>query len=375
MFNVAALATLAAATGAMAQSSVTLFGIVDVGVQNASQGGVSKTQMSHSGNSSSQLGFKGTEDLGSGMSASFHFEGAVAVPNGNSSGLTFGRRSTLDLAGAFGAVRLGRDYTPSFWNHTVYDPFGTVGSGAGSDTSLGWNASGANALTAARTNNGVSYLYNFANNSASAMGQQGVTVQLTYALPGNVSGTIANGKYTGGRVGYNAGPLTLAAAYAESNAGTAAQLGAAFVPAAGIVPAATTTYKETNVAGSYDLGFANLMGKWGTNDSSVANTKQTFWSIGAKVPAGPGYIPVSFNSVSQNNTAKTGADKFAIGYVYNLSTRTALYGTYAKIDNKNGGQYAFTGGNGGFNPGLNGTAAPTAGADGTAYDFGIRHTF
>jgi predicted porin len=366
----------------MAQSSVTLFGTVDVGVQNASQGGVSKTQMSHSGTSSSALGFKGTEDLGSGMSASFHFEGTVAVQNGNAAGLAFTRRSTLDLAGAFGAVRLGRDYTPTFWNHTVYDPFGTVGSGAGSDTSLGWNASGANALTAARTNNGVSYLYNFANNSGSAVGNQGVTVQLTYALPGNLSTGIANGKYTGGRVGYNAGPLTLAAAYSESNAGTAAQLGSNFsatvggVTFAGITPATNVTYKETNIAGSYDLGVANLMGKWGTNDSSVANTKQTFWSIGAKVPAGPGYIPVSFNSVSQNNTAKTGADKFAIGYVYNLSPRTALYGTYAKIDNKNNGQYTFMGGNGGFTPALNGgAAAPTPGADGTAYDFGIRHNF
>jgi predicted porin len=360
----------------MAQSSVTLFGIVDVGVQHASQGGVSKTQMSHSGNSSSQLGFKGTEDLGSGMSASFHFEAPIAVQTGNSGGLTFTRRSTLDLAGAFGAVRLGRDYTPTFWNHTVYDPFGTVGSGSGADTSLGWNASGANALTAARTNNGVSYLYNFGANSGSAVGNQGVTLQATYALPGNTSGTIANGKYTGARLGYNAGPLTLAAAYSESNAATAAQLPAPFPAAvAGIVPAATTTYKESNIAGSYDLGVANLMGKWGTNNSSVAGTKQTFWSIGAKVPAGPGYIPVSFNSVKQNNTAGTGADKFAVGYVYPLSPRTALYTTYAKISNKNGGQYAFTGGNGGFNPALNGTAAPTAGANGTAYDFGIRHTF
>jgi len=343
-----------AATASFAQSSVTIWGVADAGVTKQSQGGVSKTYLSSSGLSSSQLGFRGTEDLGGGMSASFWLEAGMTIDNGTAAGVAFQRRSTLDVAGSFGAIRLGRDYTPSFWNHTVYDPFGTLGSGAGSNITLVAPAQ-ANALTAARTNNGISYLYNFSNNSGSAVGQQGVTVQATYALAENLSTAVANGKYAGARVGYNGGPLTLAVATAKSNAA-----------------AGTVEYKETNVGASYDLGVANVMAKFGTNDSNVAGTKFTWSSIGAKVPMGAGYIPVSYNTVKQNNAAGSTGNQFAIGYVHNLSKRTAVYTAYSKISNKNGAAYGFLGGNGGFNPGALGTATNNGA---TGFDLGLRHSF
>jgi predicted porin len=349
-----ALAAVAATGAAFAQSSVTIWGVADAGVTKQSQGGVSKTYLSSSGLSSSQLGFRGTEDLGGGMSASFWLEAGMTVDNGTAAGVAFQRRSTLDLAGSFGAIRLGRDYTPSFWNHTMYDPFGTLGSGAGSNITLVAPAQ-ANALTAARTNNGISYLYNFAANGASVMGQQGVTAQVTYALAENLSTAVANGKYAGARVGYNAGPLTLAVATAKSNAA-----------------AGTVEYKETNVGASYDLGVANVMAKFGTNDSNVAGTKFTWSSIGAKVPMGAGYIPVSYNTVKQNNAAGSTGNQFAIGYVHNLSKRTAVYTAYSKISNKNGAAYGFLGGNGGFSSGALGTATNNGG---TGFDLGLRHAF
>ena len=352
MFALAALAAISSTS--FAQSSVTLWGVADAGIAKQSQGGVSKTYLSSSGLSSSQLGFRGTEDLGGGMSASFWLESGLTIDNGTASGVAFQRRSTVDLAGGFGAIRLGRDYTPSFWNHTVYDPFGTLGSGAGSNITLVAPAQ-ANALTAARTNNGVSYLYNFAANGASAVGQQGVTAQVTYALAENVSTAVANGKYVGARLGYNAGPLTLALATAKSNAATG-----------------TVEYKETNIGGSYDLGVANVMAKFGTNDSNVAGTKFTWSSIGAKVPMGAGYIPVSFNTVKQDNAAGSKGNQFAIGYVHNLSKRTAVYTAYSKISNKNGASYGFLGGNGGFSSGALGTAANNGG---TGFDLGVRHSF
>ena len=146
-----ALAVLAAAGAASAQSSVTLFGIVDATVQRVSNsdGGPSVTRLTNSGYNSSRLGFRGTEDLGGGMSASFWLEagmnnddgqGAATNTNNQASrcrllacngrqGLTFNRRSTVSLAGGWGELRLGRDYTPQFWNLTVFDPFGTNGAG------------------------------------------------------------------------------------------------------------------------------------------------------------------------------------------------------------------------------------------------------
>jgi len=375
-----ALAALAA-TSAFAQSTVTIWGIADAAYANYSQGGVSRSFMTTSGNASSQLGFKGTEDLGGGMSASFWLEaqlnndtgagggfnstntvfpggttGTNTSPTNNSNGgLFFNRRSTIDLAGSFGAIRMGRDYTPSFWNHTVFDPFGTLGAGAGSNITL---AGKINTLTAARTNNGFSYLYGIAPNGGShALGSTGVYAQVTYALAENLSNsaTGAAGQYQGARAGYANGPLNVAVAYSESNAtiGTA------------------TKYKETNIAGSYDLGVVNLMAMAGTNDvSTAAMSKQTYYRIAAKIPMGAGYIPVSFNTVSYNDAAKSGADQFAIGYVYNLSKRTALYGTYSAISNKNGGTYTFLGGNGGGASGL-----PATSANGTGYDIGLRTSF
>jgi len=338
-----ALAALAA-SASFAQSSVTIWGVVDAGIQNAKQNGVSKTQLTSSGLSSSQLGFRGTEDLGGGMSASFWLESALQNDS-NATAFTFHRRSTLDLAGNFGAIRLGRDYTPSFWNHTVFDPFGTLGSGAGSNIT----GKGQNATTGARTNNGVSYLYGFGANAGSSVGT-GLYVQATHAFAENLSTAAKTNQYQGVRVGYNAGPLNAAVATAEVVNGSYKD-------------------KETNVGASYDLGVAQVLAKFGTNTVGGATEKKYTWtSIGAKVPMGNGYIPVSYNT-SKNDVDSKKADQFAVGYVYNLSKRTAAYATYSKITNKNGADYGFNGGNYGFASGL------TATGNGTAYDIGLRHSF
>jgi predicted porin len=129
-----ALAVMAAAGAASAQSSVTLFGIVDINynyIKGDGNGHVSR--LTDSGYNSSRLGFRGTEDLGGGMSASFWLEAGVNPDNGTGDtteheqpgcrplrwyrvgarqGLVFNRRSTVSLAGNWGEVRLGRDYGP-----------------------------------------------------------------------------------------------------------------------------------------------------------------------------------------------------------------------------------------------------------------------
>ena len=345
-----ALAALAA-TATFAQSSVEIWGIVDAGVQNAKQNGVSKTQLTTSGNASSQLGFRGTEDLGGGMKASFWMEGTLVNDTGTPAGLQFGRRSTLDLSGSFGAVRLGRDYTPTFWSHTVFDPFGTLGSGAGSNITLG--AANSNATTAARTSNGVSYLYNVAANGGShALGSQGLYAQVTHAFGEQPSTAAAQtNQYQGARVGYASGPWNVA------------------VSTGNTVVSASAKDKHSNIAGSYDLGVAQLMAINASFTNGTTNVKWTSNQIGAKIPMGAGYIPVSY-AVAKNNTNSQEANQFAIGYVHNLSKRTALYTAYSSISNKNGAGFTFLGGNGGYNAGLT-----AAGANGTGIDLGIRHSF
>jgi predicted porin len=122
-----ALAVLAASGAAMAQSSVTLFGVVDATVRYV-DGGTNGNiwSLTNSGYNSSRLGFRGTEDLGGGLSASFWLEAGVNNDNGTGSatstnntlagsgssntgtqGLTFNRRSTVSLAGTWGEVASG----------------------------------------------------------------------------------------------------------------------------------------------------------------------------------------------------------------------------------------------------------------------------
>ena len=130
--SLTAIAALAVTGLAAAQSSVTMFGVVDAGVsyqsatsRDAATGASSKqtrTTLSNSGYNSSRIGFRGTEDLGGGLAASFWLEAPITNDDGATGISTFNRRSTVSLSGGFGELRLGRDYTPTFWNDTVFDP-------------------------------------------------------------------------------------------------------------------------------------------------------------------------------------------------------------------------------------------------------------
>ena len=205
--SLVALAILAAAGVASAQSSVTLFGVVDATVAHGSGSGIgssSKSQITNSGYNSSRIGFRGTEDLGGGMRAGFWVEGGMNNDEGTGlaagGGMNWARRSTVSLLGGFGEVRLGRDYTPTFFNKTVFDPFGT--NGLGSELNVE-STLGSGATTLVRASNMVSYFL-------PAMG--GIYGQVSVAAGENVPGN----KYLGGRIGYSGGPVNVAVAYGKT---------------------------------------------------------------------------------------------------------------------------------------------------------------
>src|SRR5688572_40735 len=122
--SLVALAALAVAGVASAQSSVTLFGVVDASVSSYSNKSdlaipsltnpflvdsikVKRTALANSGYNSSRLGFRGTEDLGGGLAASFWLEAPISNDDGQQGVATFARRSTVSLSGGFGEIRLG----------------------------------------------------------------------------------------------------------------------------------------------------------------------------------------------------------------------------------------------------------------------------
>src|SRR5688572_5445505 len=224
-----ALAVMAAAGAASAQSSVTLFGIVDATLQWSKGGsGDVRFRVTNSGYNSSRLGFRGTEDLGGGMAASFWLEAGVNNDDGSGQntvvnsgtglttgggGLTFNRRSTVSLSGGWGELRLGRDYTPTFWNLTVFDPFGTNGSGttATLQTSATLTTPGTGVNTV-RASNSIGYFF-----PANIGGVYGQVQYAENELPNNTGAGVDAGRYLGARVGFASGPFNVAFAVGRTD--------------------------------------------------------------------------------------------------------------------------------------------------------------
>jgi len=389
-----ALAALTAFAGAAsAQSSVTLFGIVDLAVtsvDNSSAGTVKS--LSQDGINSSRLGFRGVEDLGGGLRAGFWLEGALGADTGCGGAGTLGspvtvptvsttvnqqtgaaiatgvsstasaqtcigqnwqRRSTISLMGNFGEIRLGRDYTATFWNLTTFDPFGTNGVGSALNQ---LSTLGSGATTAVRANNMVAYFL-------PAIG--GLYGQFQVAAGEGVTGTAntsTGNKYFGGRVGYGAGPVNVAIAYGKTDK----------------TGAMADDFTNWNIGGSFNFGFMTLMGYYGKYEYLDRDQSQA--TIGVTVPIGAGTFKASYVKTSGTGFSGTAAssigvesNQWAIGYQYDLSKRTALYANAAKLSNDGN---TTTGSNftvGGATYGN--TAGFRRGEDSTGYQIGMRHSF
>ena len=339
-----ALAALTAFAGvASAQSSVTLFGVVDLSAVSVKNGSVSQKLLSSNQLNSNRLGFRGVEDLGGGLRASFWLESAMAndtgLAGGGNTGLDFQRRSTVSLAGGFGELRLGRDYDPSFWNYTIFDPFGT--NGPGSMLNL-VSTLGSGATTLVRANNTIGYFL-------PALG--GVYGQVQVAAG---EGNTVGNKYIGGRIGYAGGPVNVAAAYGKTykDGGLA------------------DDYKDVNFGGSFAVGPATLIAQYSKRDFLTRDQKTLL--LGATVGFGQSTLKASYTKSSGaqgTNLRDFDAKQIAFGYQYDLSKRTALYGTVSSLNNDGG---LATGAQ--FNIGSGSTAVP-GGDTSKGFAVGVRHTF
>ena len=329
-----ALAVLGAFAGvASAQSSVTLFGTVDLNAKYVKNDGTAKrVSLSQDGINSSQLGFRGVEDLGGGLKASFILLSGVNADTGTANAKFFNRRATVSLLGNFGEVRLGRDYTPTFWNNTIFDAFGTNGLGDSSHVSVGLLQP-----TFVRADNSIGYF--LPSNIGGLYGQFMVA-----AAEG-----VVPGKYIGGRIGFAAGPFDIAGAYAQSG-----------------ITGSTEKAKDFNIGASYDLGVVKLMGYY--DQTKVLTVKETRISGSVVVPLGQGELHASVSQGKNDVGTKPKAQQLALGYVYNLSKRTAMYTTVSQVSNKNGATSSIAGGTAI-------TAAPTPGGKSKGFEVGVRHFF
>jgi len=335
-----ALATLCAFAGAAnAQSSVTLFGLVDLSMNSVKNGATTLKSMNSNMLNSNRLGFRGTEDLGGGMSASLWLEGGMANDTGlggnSSGGFDFARRSTVSLTGSFGEVRLGRDYTNSFSTKATYDAYGANGMGTSLNLYAGTVANlGSGASTVVRANNMVGYF-----------------------LPGNLGGLYgsvqmsagegtAGAKYAGYRLGYAAGPFDISGTVSTTKTAT------------------STDFKTTGVGASYNLGVAKVMVL--LDQHKYGAKKYSTTEISTSVPMGQGEFRAAYTKGNASGAGTDANDSTLLGleYIYNLSKRTALYTQYGSL--KNSGTSAATVGAG---------AANVAGGKSTGYGVGVRHMF
>ncbi len=327
-----ALAVLGAFTGiASAQTSVTIYGVVDAGITREDNGTQTFNRLDSGNQSGSRLGFKGNEDLGGGLSAQFLLEQGFGVDTGalGQGGLTYGRQAYLGLTGAFGQVRLGRQKTVMYDALLAVDPFGIASKG-GMDrlfaTNTAENAYATNGtrngtIGVGRSNNTVAYFTPTIS---------GFTGEVTYTFgeaPSTVGGNQASRQY-GLSGNYAAGPLFLTADYLN------------VADAAGNKHAGTTL-----LGGTYDFGVATAhaafgqekgtFGPFGVGGASLQSTNQRDYMIGASIPFGASAVQIDYVKKTDQNNTNVGAKQYAIGYTYALSKRTNFYSSYTNTQFNN----------------------------------------
>jgi predicted porin len=314
-----AMAVLAASSAAMAQSSVTLYGIVDVwaGGIKASEVVANPDRLNKvdsGGVSGSRWGVKGSEDLGGGLKAIFTLEEGFDADTGEGSG-GFGRQAFVGVQGGFGAVVLGKPWT------AMDDVMGASNSGFDSALSATNGVWISNVIYATNPGNAIKYTTpNFGGFSA------GVSYSLDEK--NGEKSDIADFSLS-----YGAGPVSANFAYQVQGDVVGAD-----------------DLKITTLNGSYDLGMAKLLASYA--QSKLSSAKATEYQIGVDVPvssaltvsAGYAHSKRNAGAVTFIQTEYAADDSvyygaknagFSLAASYSLSKRTSVYGGVSSAKGEN----------------------------------------
>jgi predicted porin len=328
-----ALAAIGAMTGvAHAQSSVTLYGLVDAYIgQTATQasstssnpaltkGKLTQTVVNPSGQNNSRWGMRGTEDLGGGLKGLFVLEGGFNPDTGafnnisNQGGGLFGRQAWVGLSGGFGTVGLGRQY-PAYDDlrgatNMIYDSnFATTGTVWGTGLQDYQN----------RSSNSIKYT------SPDFAGFSGA---VTYGFGENKTATASAESVAAIHVKYSNGPLLVGFAHQREKQvaggnlfGTGANIGVV----AGNV-AFNSTRKYNLLGASYDFGVVKLTSQYNQakgETNATASAKDKEFNVGVSVPFGAAAIAAGY---SRSKSDGSGVNNFGS----NRGTGVSLLGTYA----------------------------------------------
>lgn len=369
--GLAALAVAAtASTPAFAQSSVTLYGIVDTGVEYLTHatptgGSLARMPVLGGGDMPSRWGIKGAEDLGGGLKAVFTLESGFSASNGASQqgGRLFGRQSYVGLSGPWGQVTFGRQYSMTVWGMTDSNILGAGG--------LGGLASFDPYLLAARFDNSVVYMGTFSGLTAGASYSFGRDSSAAGNCPGQTGNDFLACRAVSAMLKYDTNIWGIAATYDEQRGGAGA---APVTVVPGLPGIAFTKSGDTDrryqLAAKLFVGPVQLGAGWihrqieGDVQSAITNLEY----LAASLPYGVWTFDAQ---ISRIDNGKYDADGTmgAVRANYNLSKRTALYGVLAYMKN-NGKGAIYSASAGSVVP-----AAPHAGSNQLGVELGIRHRF
>lgn len=336
-----ALAMLGAFAGAAsAQSSVTIYGFIDVAATK-SYGNEDKRIVDGAlYGGGSRLGFRGVEDLGGGWKGIFGFEHRLNADDGTqNSAAMWNGYSTVGLVTPFGMFNLGRQYTPAFLMiQNQIDPFGGESVAQGREIGMRFGTpfdpDAAGPAVKGSTGQYASAVYKtrFAD-----------SIRYDLTMGGfNFGAAVGEGATNGGTnkawsvaANYAAGPFWVGAGYENPGA---------------------DEDKGWNVGARWNAGFATFAAGYGRGTTATA-LDATSWLVGVTVPVGAVDIKAVYATSDIDSPAVGTTRKLGLGVHYNFSKRTKVYADFARI-------------------GGDATALGTAIDDNkTGYDFGIKHSF
>jgi len=380
-----AVAGLASA-GAFAQSNVTVYGLLDASAYAATGGnkagiaGAAGTNYGFLSNATatSRLGFKGTEDLGNGLSAVFNLETEISQATGqmgsSTSGTgagTFSRAANVGLAGGFGTVTLGRQATPTYAAVGAADALGLNSGGLVN----AWVYSNVKGSVATNRITGVA-VAGTTNDAMASNLQGGYAAGVGYASPvvaGFQAKVFTNaGNNTSGAEFTNNGLRDISVAY--DNAGLKVQASHQVVYGKDV----TAPYNEldkgqqknTLFSASYAIGDATVAAGWVktkfAEDMAAANDDIRTWTLGGKYKLGATTLGLSYTNTKDVEVTSNKVTQVAALADYSLSKRTSVYALVTRANNS---------GLATMNGLYSANAASAAGADVTSVALGLKHSF
>jgi len=348
------IALAAVGTTAIAQENTSvLYGVVDSYVGYGKSGSnVSAVRVGDGGILASQYGFRGRDGLGGGYTALYDLQGGFDPSTGQAAlGLNLGaaqagfmRQAYVGMEAPWGTITLGRQYTPIFLQTLKVDPFGnnTVFSPvilwAQTDAQTGllpW---------AARADNAVLY---------ASPGKFPVQGKFMYAPGESQVNSKSSGNYVSGSLAYANGPWHVGFGAQQRKSGT------------GAAPVASPTTSKSYVLGAHYQGKQWWVGgSWGKQSTDVAGVPDaTLLNLSVQYSFGTSR---AIAGAVWRNVQNSARDQVAVtlGYDYDLSKRTTLYGRLLLLNNKDVSAVS-----------LGGVTTQNGGDDGRLVGFGITHRF